>query len=287
MSHRLTRRGALGVVPAALGTLLLDPTRLIHAIAEGAAPTAPLSRSLDDHFPAQEATAVREVVAVSHFSLERVRELVEPRPELAKAAWDWGFGDWETALGAASHTGNRDIARYLIDHGARPDLFTAAMMGNLAAVRAFVEATPGIQSLPGPHGISLRRHAEVGGDPARAVLEYLETLEDADAGPTDLPLEIDREAYVGTYAFGERPEDRFEVAVHERSDRLTIRRGDGTARTLFHQGDHVFHPAGAPSARIRFRVEDGAARSLEIHNPDFVVSGVRIPRKPFSARSSR
>jgi hypothetical protein len=276
MSHRTTRRAALAAVPAAFGTLLLDPTRAIHALAKG----APSSRALDDDFPAQEAAAVRDVVTVSHFSLERVRELVEPRPELAKAAWDWGFGDWETALGAASHTGNRDIARYLIDHGARPDLFTAAMMGNLAAVRAFVEETPGLQSLPGPHGISLRRHAEIGGAPARQVLAYLDTLEGADAGPADLPLETDREAYVGTYAFGERPGDRFEVAVHERFDRLTIQRGDGTARTLFHQGDHVFHPAGAPSARIRFRVEDGAACALEIHNPELLVSGVRIPRTP-------
>lgn len=283
MSPRWTRRTALQAVPAALGTLLLDPTRPLRALdfraLEGGAAPSP---ALDDSYPEQEAAAVREVVGVSHFSLERVRALVDRRPELAKAAWDWGFGDWETALGAASHTGNRDIARYLIDHGARPDLFTAAMMGNLAAVRAFIEASPGLEALPGPHGIPLRRHAELGGEEARAVLEYLDTLEGADAGPADLPLAIEKEAYLGTYSFGDRPQDRFEVTVGS-NRKLAIQRGDGTPRALLHRGDHVFFPGGAPSAEIRFRVEDGAVRALEIHNPDLVVSGVRVPRAPGAA----
>ena len=263
----LSRRTVLGAAPLAVGTLLLDPARPARALAD-AAPV------LADGYPAQEAAAVREVVTVSHFSLERVRVLVDDRPELAKAAWDWGFGDWETALGAASHTGNHAIAEYLIDHGARPDLFTAAMMGNIAAVRAFVDATPGIQGLPGPHGITLRRHAELGGERARAVLGYLDRLGGADLGPPDLPLALEQESYVGAYTFGERPEDRFEITVGS-FDKLTIQRGEGSPRTLFHQGDHAFSPAGAPSARIRFQVEEGAVRALEIRNPRLVVSARR------------
>jgi len=42
----------------------------------------------------------REVVTVAHYDLKRVRELVEARPSLARAAWDWGFGNWEDGLGA-------------------------------------------------------------------------------------------------------------------------------------------------------------------------------------------
>jgi len=53
-------------------------------------------------------------VVVAHFNLARVKELVGRHATLAKAAWDWGFGDWETALGAASHVGNRDIAELLL-----------------------------------------------------------------------------------------------------------------------------------------------------------------------------
>ena len=81
---------------------------------------------------------VRSVVGASHSNLERVRELVLEQPALAKANWDWGFGDWESALGAASHTGRREIAEFLIAHGARPNLFSAAMLGEVDVVRAHV-----------------------------------------------------------------------------------------------------------------------------------------------------
>jgi hypothetical protein len=50
------------------------------------------------------------MVGASHGNLARVNELVLAHPALANAAWDWGFGDWETAIGAASHVGNKQIA---------------------------------------------------------------------------------------------------------------------------------------------------------------------------------
>ena len=83
---------------------------------------------LTDQFPTQPPELVREMVTVSHFDLKRVQELVEAHPTLAKASWDWGFGDWEDGLGAASHMGNRPIAEYLISKGARPSLFSATML---------------------------------------------------------------------------------------------------------------------------------------------------------------
>jgi hypothetical protein len=49
-------------------------------------------------------------------------------------------------------------------HGARPSIFSAAMLGQLAVVRAFTEAAPGVQGTPGPHGITLLAHARAGGD---------------------------------------------------------------------------------------------------------------------------
>src|SRR5260221_7652887 len=84
---------------------------------------------ITDVFPAHPPELAREMVTVSHFNLKSVKELVEARPALAKASWDWGFGDWETALGAASHMGNRAIAEYLIANGAGLSLFSAAMLG--------------------------------------------------------------------------------------------------------------------------------------------------------------
>ena len=57
---------------------------------------------------------------VSREALRAAVRGVDARPSLAKAAWDWGFEDWEDPLGAASHVGNHEIAEYLIGHGARP-----------------------------------------------------------------------------------------------------------------------------------------------------------------------
>ena len=86
-------------------------------------------------FPAHEPDLVKEIVSVSHGNLARVKELVSARPALARASWDWGYGDWETPIDAASHVGNRPIAEYLIANGARPTIYTAAMMGQLDIVK--------------------------------------------------------------------------------------------------------------------------------------------------------
>ena len=113
--------------------------------------------------PRQDPALAKETVGVSHRDIKRVRELVERQPALARAAVDWGFGDWETALGAAAHTGRREIAEFLLANGAQPTMFSAAMLGQLDVVKAFVAASPGIQRTPGPHGIPLLAHARAGG----------------------------------------------------------------------------------------------------------------------------
>ncbi len=88
--------------------------------------------------------------------------MLDEQPALLNATWDWGAGDFETALGAASHMGHREIAGLLLGRGARLDLFCAAMMGMLDVVRPVVEAYPAAVDWLGPHGISLLRHALAG-----------------------------------------------------------------------------------------------------------------------------
>ncbi|HLJ66756.1 MAG TPA: ankyrin repeat domain-containing protein [Chloroflexota bacterium] len=117
---------------------------------------------------------VQEFVGNAHGDLTRVRELLDREPGLLNAAHDWGNGDWETALGAASHMGRRDIAEYLLAQGARLDLFAAAMLGQLAIVRAAIEAFPAMRAALGPHGIPLIEHARSGGDAAADVLRFIE-----------------------------------------------------------------------------------------------------------------
>lgn len=217
-------------------------------------------------FPRQHPERVRDTVLYSHFNLARVRELVEQSPALARATWDWGFGDWESALGAASHTGRREIAEYLISRGARPNLFTAAMLGHLEVVKATVAASPEVQGIPGPHGITLLDHARAGGPKAVPVVRFLETLEGSQPVARDRVLPADEQArYTGTYRYGPGGDELLEVL--ERDGALAVRRGEQAPRTLHPVSDHDFHPAGATKVRLRFHVgTEGKATALSIHD---------------------
>src|SRR5262249_23734694 len=183
-------------------------------------------------FPTQDPEMVREMVMVAHGNVARVKELVGRHQTLAKAAYDWGFGDWETALGAASHVGNREIAEFLLANGARPTLFSATMLGQLDVVKAFVTVSPGVQRIKGPHSITLLRHAMAGGAQAKPVLEYLTALGGADERIAEKPLtDADRAKLAGMYSIG--PEaDRIEISVVKES--LQFARTGRVARGLFH-----------------------------------------------------
>jgi hypothetical protein len=133
-----------------------------------------------DKKPALDPELVGEFVAKAHGNLARVQELLAQEPALVNATWDWGGGDWETALGAASHMGHRAIAHLLLEHGARLDLFAATMLGRLEIVQAALAAYPEALDVPGPHGIPLIEHARAGGEAAKSVLEFLEGLEEAE-----------------------------------------------------------------------------------------------------------
>ena len=126
--------------------------------------------------PALDAKLVQEFVGNAHGDLNRVKELLAQESGLINATWDWGGGDFETALGAASHMGRRDIALFLLEHGARLDVFAAAMLGQLDIVKAALMAYPDALKTPGPHGIPLIAHAQAGGEEAKPVLEYLQSL---------------------------------------------------------------------------------------------------------------
>ena len=124
--------------------------------------------------PALDPSLVEEFVSKAHGDLGAVQELLEREPALVNASWDWGGGDWETGLGAAAHMGRRDIALFLLDRGARLDVFAAAMLGYLDVVRAILAERPETAEALGPHGIPLLVHAKQGGEQAREVLALLE-----------------------------------------------------------------------------------------------------------------
>jgi hypothetical protein len=232
------------------------------------------TEQVPDTFPQHPPELVREMVTVAHGNLKRVRELVDARPALAKAAIDWGFGDWEDALGAASHVGNREIAEFLIANGARPTLFSATMLGQMDTVKAFLAAQPGAQKIAGPHSISLLAHAKAGGKQAEDVFSYLESLGDAGSPERTMLSTAAAAALVGVYSFGPAPAERIEIT--EKNGQLTFTRVGWPGRGLFHVSENTFHPAGASAVRIHF-AGAGPDTMLTVHDPDIVLTARRVP----------
>jgi hypothetical protein len=128
-----------------------------------------------DKGPALAPELVKEFVGAAHANLEKTQSLLAETPSLLNATWDWGGGDFETALGGASHMGAREIAEFLIRKGARMDIFAAAMLGKLEVVKSMMAAFPGIENSLGPHKIPLLVHAKKGGKEAEAVVAFLES----------------------------------------------------------------------------------------------------------------
>jgi hypothetical protein len=126
---------------------------------------------------------VQDFVIYAHSDLEMTKSLLEKEPALLNATMDWGGGDWESGLGGASHMGRRDIVGFLLEKGARIDIFCAAMMGQLDAVKAFLSLEPKLMEAKGPHGFTLHFHAQVGGKEAEHVLDYLQSIKKVELKP--------------------------------------------------------------------------------------------------------
>lgn len=182
--------------------------------------------------------------------------------------------------------GRKDIAEFLLSHGARPDHFTFAMLGELDALKAMIDARPGLQKIPGPHGIPLLQHAKhrlwhKGITPEDKVkidqtIAYLETLGDADESAKRLAItDAEKAMYVGEYRFGKKTDEIFEVVLNRRK-MLSIGKKGTFGRSLNRIGDTIFSPSGAPSVQISFVVKDKQAISLTIHEPQPLVTATRI-----------
>ncbi len=126
--------------------------------------------------PKLDPALVQTFVGKAHSDLDKVKELLAEHPTLLNAAHDWKFGDFETALGAASHVGHKELAQYLLDEGAQANIFTAALFGKTEIVKSMIEAFPATLNAKGPHGFTLLHHAERGGDEAEELAEYLKRL---------------------------------------------------------------------------------------------------------------
>lgn len=119
-----------------------------------------------------------DFILFAHADLKMTQKLLDKEPALLNATMDWGKGDWETALGGASHMGRKDIAKMLISRGARVDIFAATMLGMLDTVKEMLTFEPKLIDLKGPHGFDLHWHAQCGQDDAKPVLDYLQSIKE-------------------------------------------------------------------------------------------------------------
>lgn len=151
----MNRRDAVTRIAAVTGSIA--GTSAVASVAwaqTGATPSPARPEPLDRD-------QVHKFVVAAHGDLEAVKAMLAEEPRIVNATWDWGAGDFETALGGASHMARPDIARFLLEHGARMDVFCATMLGKIDVVKACVDDDPAIVHVKGPHGIPLLRHAEL------------------------------------------------------------------------------------------------------------------------------
>ena len=137
MNNQLSRRGfaASIAVAASAGSLNSLPRQ-----DDEKQPAVPVEASFERDYdapgfqpkwknPQVNRQMVQDFVIYAHSDLEMVKKLYDKNPALLNGTMDWGNGDWETALGGASHLGRKDIVKFLLSKGARMDIFCAAMMG--------------------------------------------------------------------------------------------------------------------------------------------------------------
>ncbi len=285
-NKNIDRRTSLKISSLALLGLAIPNMLYSNQTKENFFKIAESDQIIPEYFPNISPKIISEVVGKSHFDLDRVKELVDKRPELSRSVWEWRFGDFESAIGAASHVGRRDIALYLMSKGARPTIFTFAMLGHFQVVKSIIESSNGIQKITGPHGISLLDHAFAGRrmkddmvdneiENLEKTIEYLESLGNADGEKYIDVSPEDQKKYIGDYKYGNGKNEGFTISINMRK-LLSIAPIGGFGGALYKIGENKFTYNGAPSVIITFESTDEVIRSLNITDPDVNIVAKKI-----------
>jgi ankyrin repeat protein len=114
--------------------------------------------------PAQE--VVDSFVNLCHGRFEQVKAMLQEHPGLINAPSTQN----ETGIQAASHTGQKEIVKYLLERGATFDICVASVLGLEDDARRMLEADPSLKNAKGAHGYPLMLFAALGGSLAVAKL---------------------------------------------------------------------------------------------------------------------
>src|SRR5581483_4421943 len=110
---------------------------------------------------------VAQFVGAAHGDFDTVKRMLKENPALLDAVWE-EFN--ETAIQAATQTGQRDIAQFLLAQGAALDICTAAMLGNANKVEEFLKQDPSLAHAKGSHDFPVLYFAALSGTPRIADL---------------------------------------------------------------------------------------------------------------------
>jgi len=117
----------------------------------------------------------REFVLKAHTDFSVVKSMLEEYPHLLNATVDWRDGDFESAIGAMAHMGYVDQVHFMIEKGARFDIFVLALLGKTEMVKSMLDLYPNLLNAIGPHGFTLLHHAKLGGKDATELYEYFKS----------------------------------------------------------------------------------------------------------------
>ena len=147
-------------------------TGIVSSLSLGLVPTLVFGNNQTDPKPLK-VEMVKEFVLAGHFNLDKVKNMLIDYPNLIYSSYDWGDGDFEEAIEGAGHKGNKEVANYLIEKGARVNLFVLTMLGKTDLVKPTLEAYPNLIFSKGPHGLTLLHHAQIGGSESKELYNYL------------------------------------------------------------------------------------------------------------------
>ncbi len=111
-----------------------------------------------------EKAEIRDFVIAGHGNLAKVKQMLAESPGLLNAPYAWSDHDHETAIQAAAQTGAVDIAEFLLEQGAPPEICTAAMLGRIEAVQLLQDQDAALIQAAGSPGIPLMAHAAMSGN---------------------------------------------------------------------------------------------------------------------------
>jgi len=108
---------------------------------------------------APEQQIIDQFVNAAHGDMKTVKELLQAHPGMinARSTMD------ETALGAAAHTAQKNIAEFLLQNGAELDICSAVVLGRKGEIEARLDSDPENVKATGSHNLPIMFYAALSG----------------------------------------------------------------------------------------------------------------------------